>query len=146
MSETVNSSSLLGKRLIAVPLSKLCPHPANANVMPEELLIKLAENIRRGGDYPPLIVRPHPQDDGCYQLLDGHQRLEALKRLGWREASCYLWPCDDERALVLVAILNRLEGQDDPRLRAELIKALAQVTSPEELVLLLPEDQASRTG
>ena len=71
-------------RLVGIPLDRLRPHPANANVMSEERLEKLAENIRREGDYPPLVVRPHPEEEGCFQILDGHQRDEVLGRLGRR--------------------------------------------------------------
>ncbi|GAF75843.1 unnamed protein product [marine sediment metagenome] len=122
-----------------IPLAKLRPHPANANVMTEERLEKLAENIRREGDYPPLVVRPHPEEEGCYQILDGHQRDEVLRRLGHSDALCYLWPCDDRTALMLLATLNRLEGQDDPLKRAALLKELTDLASPEELAQLLPE-------
>jgi ParB-like chromosome segregation protein Spo0J len=130
----------LAERLIQVELGRLRPHPANANVMPEERLAKLRENIRRRGDYPPLIVRPQPNAAGAFQVLDGHQRLEVLRRLGHEVAHCYLWPCDDQTALILLSTLNRLEGQDDPLKRAELIRQLAALASTEELALLLPED------
>ncbi len=125
--------------LVRVPLDRLRPHPANANVMPDERLAKLVENIRREGDCPPLVIRPDPQEDGCYQILDGHWRKLVLERLGYKEALCYLWPCDDETALVLLATLNRLEGQDDPLKRAELLRDLTELSSPEELAQLLPE-------
>jgi len=129
-------------RLLRLPLDRLRPHPANANVMDEERLEKLAENIRREGDTPPLVVRPHPEEQGSYQILDGHQRLDILRRLGHQEATCYVWPCDDRTALVLLATLNRLEGQDDPLKRAELLRELTQLASPEELAQLLPESAA----
>jgi len=107
--------------------------------MPDERLAKLEENIRREGDCPPLVVRPDPQEDGCYQMLDGHWRKLVLERLGHKDALCYLWPCDDETALVLLATLNRLEGQDDPLKRAELLRDLTELSSPVELAQLLPE-------
>ncbi len=147
---TVNSSSsppTSAGRLVRVPLDRLHPHPKNANRMDETFLAKLAANIEREGNYPPLIVRPHPRHAGDYELLDGHQRWEALRRLGAPDARCYMWPCDDATALVLLATLNRLEGQDDPLLRAELLRELMAVASPEELAALLPEDaSALRNG
>ncbi len=147
MRRTGNTSSLPrtreDQRLIVVPLGRLRPHPANANVMDERWLEKLAENIRREGDYPPLIVRPHPTERGCYELLDGHQRWPVLKRLGHKHARCYLWPCNDRTALVLLATLNRLEGRDDPLKRAELLRELSALGSFEELARLLPEDGSS---
>lgn len=129
-------------RLVPVPLDRLRPHPANANVMDQERLEKLAANIAREGNYPPLVVRPHPTEPGCYQVLDGHQRWQVLKHLRHEEALCYVWPCDDHTALVLLATLNRLEGQDDPLKRAELLRELRQLASPEDLAQLLPESAA----
>ena len=55
---------------------------------------------------------------------------------------CYVWPCDDRTALILLATLNRLEGQDDPLKRAELLRELTQLVSPEDLAQLLPESAA----
>ena len=126
-----------------IPLARLHPHPQNANQMDDTFRDKLAANIQREGNYPPLIVRPHPQRPGDYELLDGHQRAPLLARLGYSDARCYVWPCDDATALVLLATLNRLEGQDDPRLRAELLAELTAVLSTDELALLLPEDDVA---
>jgi ParB family chromosome partitioning protein len=128
-------------RLQMIAIDRLRPHPANANLMDETLLTKLAENISREGNYPPLVVRPHPDETGAYQVLDGHQRLEALRRLAHATARCYLWPCDDKTALVLLATLNRLEGEDVPHIRAELLQQLARLAPPAELARLLPEDE-----
>jgi len=129
-------------RLVRVPLDRLRAHPANANRMDEDRLQKLAENIRREGEYPPLVVRPHPEEAAAHQLLDGHQRWQALKHLGHKDALCYVWPCDEQTALILLATLNRLEGQDDPLKRAELLRELTQLASPEDLARLLPENTA----
>jgi len=107
--------------------------------MSDEWLAKLEEDIRREGDCPPLVVRFDPVEEGSYQILDGHQREEILRRLGHKDALCYLWPCDDRTALTLLATLNRLEGQDDPLKRAELLRDLTELSSPEELAQLLPE-------
>lgn len=134
-------------RLVRIPLACLHAHPQNANRMDDAFLDKLAANIEREGNYPPLVVRPHPQLAGHFQTLDGHQRVVVLPRLGFADALCYVWPCDDATALLLLATLNRLEGQDDPRLRAELLRELTSVLPGDELALLLPEDaSALRNG
>ena len=142
---TLSSRRTDADRLIRIPLDRLLPHPANANVMDEARLEKLAANIQRQDDYPPLIVRPHPDKAGYYQKLDGHWRAEVLKRLGYEDARCYIWPCDDEMALVLLATLNRLEGQDDPTKRAVLLRQLTEMTSVDDLGALLPEDAGDVT-
>ena len=43
---------------------------------------------------------------------------------------------------MLLATLNRLEGQDDPLKRAELLRELSELASPKELARLLPESTA----
>jgi ParB-like chromosome segregation protein Spo0J len=108
--------------------------------MPDELKAKLAVNIGTSGRYPPLIVRP--LDSGSFQILDGHQRADVLRELGEATALCYVWPASDEEALILVATLNRLEGQDIPGRRAALIAELQAHETLADLARLLPEDEA----
>jgi ParB-like chromosome segregation protein Spo0J len=111
--------------------------------MPEERLEALARNIRRqGGRYPPLVTRPHPEIPDHFELLDGVHRAGVLRQLGHSEAICLVWPCDDAEALVLLATLNRLEGEDVPARRAELLAELSTLLPAEELAQLLPEDGA----
>lgn len=123
-----------------IPLSDLQPHPLNANLMSEELRAKVATNIQRSGRYPPLIVRPLP--NGRSEILDGEQRFHVLRALSQAHAWCYEWPCSDDEALILLATLNRLEGQDIPGKRAALIAELQAHESLAELARLLPEDEA----
>ena len=52
------------------------------------------------------------------------------------------WHCDDQTALVLLATLNRLEGEDVPAKRAELLAELEALIPVDELAPLLPEDAA----
>ncbi len=130
-----------------IPLNQLRAHPNNSNVMPEALVDKLASHIQRTGRYPPLIVRPFRDPDfNCppgandyYQILDGHHRARALKEAGKDSAECVVWQADDQEALLLLATLNRLQGQDDPRKRAKLLSRLADQHGIKRLTRLLPE-------
>lgn len=97
--------------------------------MSAERLAQLTGHIEASGNYPPLIVRPHPELPGEYQLLDGHQRCAALRRLGYQEAEVAVWACTDEEASRLLISLNRLTGSDDEELRRSL---LAELTSRDE--------------
>jgi len=123
-----------------VPLDHLFPHPMNSNEMPPDRLLKLRNNIRRTGNYPPLIVRPHPEHPGAYQILDGAHRLKVLRDLGHTTARCDVWEVDDREARVLLATLNRLEGQDIPVRRAELLDQILHDISEEDLAALIPEE------
>jgi ParB family chromosome partitioning protein len=122
-----------------VPLDDLLPHPLNANVMPEDLQEKLRAHIRRTGRYPFLVVRPHPDEPGRFQVLDGHHRLSILRDVGHTEARCDVWDVDDREANLLLATLNRLEGQDVPIRRAQLLHELLGEMSLDDLAGLLPE-------
>jgi len=131
------SGTRIGARM--VPLDDLIPHPLNANVMPDDLREKLRVHIQRSGRYPFVVVRPHPTEPGKYEILDGHHRAEILRDLGHREARCDVWDVGDREAKLLLATLNRLEGQDQPMRRAELIHALLGEMSLDDLAGLLPE-------
>jgi len=127
----------LGVRMVS--LNYLLPHPLNSNVMPEDLQAKLRAHIKRTGRYPFLVVRPHPEEPGKYQVLDGHHRVAILRDLGHAEARCDVWNVDDREAKLLLATLNRLQGQDLPIRRAQLIHEMLGEMSLDDLAGLLPE-------
>ena len=129
------------RQVRTIPLAALRAHPANSNVMPEAKLAKLREHIRATGHYPPLVVRPAPNEAHAYQVLDGHHRWRALEALGRDEADCVVWPVDDAAALTLLATLNRLEGADEPKRRAALVGQLHEALGGDRATLgrLLPE-------
>jgi ParB family chromosome partitioning protein len=122
-----------------VPLDDLLPHPLNSNVMPEDMQAKLRAHIKRTGRYPFLVVRPYPEESGKYQVLDGHHRVAILRELGHAEARCDVWNVDDREAKLLLATLNRLQGQDLPIRRAHLLHELLGEMSLDDLAGLLPE-------
>lgn len=124
-------------QMIEIEVDRLRPHPRNSNVMAAPLLEKLTEHIRRSGRYPPIVARPI--DGGAYQILDGHHRVAALRTLAHRTARCVVWEVDEDEALLLLATLNRLEGQDDPRKRATLVRELSQRSEWKQLARQLPE-------
>ncbi len=137
MTERTLANARVGPRM--VPLDDLVAHPLNSNVMPADLQEKLRVNIQRTGRYPFLVVRPHPDEPGKFQVLDGHHRVAILRDLGHTEARCDVWQVDDREAKLLLATLNRLQGQDLPIRRAQLIHELLGEMSTTDLAGLLPE-------
>jgi len=127
---------------------QLIAHPGNANVMPAEFLEKLKGHIARSGRYPALVVRSlgnskdFAREQPKLQILDGHHRLIVLKELDHQKVRVDNWgDLSDSQAQLLVATLNRLQGQDDAEKRAQLLAGLQQDLdlSTAELAELLPE-------
>ena len=118
--------------IIDISLSQLVAHPLNSNVMERALFRKLVEHVHRTDRYPPVIVRPLKGAAGqgagseVFQILDGHHRVAALRELSRSAARCVVWDVDDDEASLLLATLNRLQGQDDPRKRAVLVATLQE--------------------
>ena len=137
MNERPLADARVGPKMIA--LDDLVAHPLNSNVMSEDLQAKLKAHIKRTGRYPFLVVRPHRDEPGKYQVLDGHHRVAILRELGHPEARCDVWQVDDHEAKLLLATLNRLQGQDQPIRRAQLIHELLGEMSADYLAGLLPE-------
>lgn len=124
-----------------VEISRLLPHPENSNRMDVETLSKLRRHIESTGRYEPLVVRPHPTEDGRFQVINGHHRLQVLKALGHTKARCVIWEVDDDQARLYLATLNRLSGEDIPERRALLIGSLLESFEVNDLAGLLPESQ-----
>jgi ParB-like chromosome segregation protein Spo0J len=140
MDERTHAPSRNGPQTI--PLDALIPHPLNSNVLPPEFFEKLQAHIKRTGRYPHVIVRPHPSEPAHYEILDGHHRVSILRELGHSEVRCDCWDVDDREAKLLVGTLNRLEGQDLPLRRAQLIHELLAEWNASDLAGLLPETEA----
>lgn len=128
--------------LQTIPLTLLHDDPRSANVMSAERFHKLRANIERSGHSPPLIVRPHPEQDGAYMLIDGHIRKRVLADIGLEEAPCLVWALDDDESGLLLATLNTLRGEDHPYKRAQLIEGLMPSFGKDYLAMLLPENEA----
>jgi ParB family transcriptional regulator, chromosome partitioning protein len=133
---------------VQVQSIKLCllhAHPMNANVMSKEVMRKLRGHIERTRRYEPLVVRRHPTIAGAYELINGHHRKEVLESLGYTEAQCLVWELTDAEALMLLATINRLGGEDAPGKRLALLDSLsgAMEASAAELAKYVPEAAAT---
>ena len=125
----------------SIPLDKLDAHPDNPNEQSKVNFGKLVRNIERTGLYEPLVVRPHPNKTGHFQIINGHHRCHALTKLGYKSADCIMWEIDDEQTDILLATLNRLGGSDNLGKKLKLLKRLNKRFSGGELAKLLPLKQ-----
>jgi len=122
-----------------IPLDKLIPHPDNPNRMSRANFGKLMRHLKRTECYEPLVVRPHPQRRGCFQIINGHHRCAALKKLGHTTAQAVVWNVSDEQTDILLATLNRLGGRDILDRKLAILRRLTSQRSARELARLLPQ-------
>ncbi len=123
----------------AIPLSRLIAHPDNPNRMSRANFRKLVRNIKGSGRYEPLIVRPHCERKGCYEIINGHNRARALTELGCREADCLVWQVDDRQTDILLVTLNRLSGSDLLSKKLTLLERLTKKINAGELAKSIPQ-------
>lgn len=67
-------------------------------------LEELAENIKRYGLIEPIVVRK--KEDGRFERIAGYRRLEAVKKLGWKEIPAIILDVDETTALALMLSEN----------------------------------------
>jgi hypothetical protein len=128
------------QQIVEIEISKLLPHPKNANVMSLGVMKKLRRHIEKTGRYEPLVVRRHPSVAGSYELINGHHRKRVLEELGHERAACVVWELDDVETLMLLATINRLGGEDAPGKRLELLEAMSEQMGVGEMSKWVPED------
>ena len=128
-------------KLVDLSLDRLQVAPWNPNGMDEGLMGKLRESVCRYGLVQNLVVRP--MGDDIYEVISGNQRLQLLRELGWATVPCVVVDLDDARARLLAQILNRIQGEDDLGLRAQLLQGVLEALPEEEVLASLPETTES---
>ena len=94
------------KRKQTVALEQLFPfRTANIGFRPysEENLRALADDIAANGLLERIKVRPIQEG---YEILSGHNRVNACRLLGWREIEADVEQVDDDRAIVIATVTN----------------------------------------
>ncbi len=133
------STRIVTNRVRRIPLDRLVPHPGNPNRMSRANFNKLVRHIERTDRYEPLVVRPCPGRRNFFQIINGHHRCEALRRLGHETADVVVWKVDDEQADILLATLNRLNGRDVLDSKLALLRRLQKQIPTRKLAKLLPQ-------
>jgi ParB/RepB/Spo0J family partition protein len=126
----------------ALTIDSLTEHPDNPNVMSASAFGKLVRNIENTGLYEPVVVRPSPNTPGKFQIINGHHRVRALRKLNSATVNAVVWDIDDEQTDILLMTLNRLGGTDNIDRKMQLIKRLAEASEPVKLARLLPMAKA----
>ena len=130
--------------VVDLPITRLTGADWNPNRMDFDMLSRLKESIVSFGLAGVLVVRP--VSDCLYEVLSGNQRLGVLAELGYTSAPCVVVDLDDARSRLLAQALNRIAGDDDLGLKAELVREMLKSLPQTEILALLPESAASLRG
>ena len=93
------------ERVRIIPLEELRPfkdHPFK-NLEGEEM-DRLTESIRQFGSITPALARP--LEEGGYELVSGHRRLEACRRLGLETMPVIVREMTDDEAVIAMVDAN----------------------------------------
>lgn len=72
---------------------------------------ELAQSIKSQGQLEAIAVRPHPSKKSFYQVIYGHRRLAAIKKLGLKTIRAEIKNVDDS-AMLQMAVVENLQRQD----------------------------------
>ena len=97
---------------IMVPIERVKPNPDQPRrTFDAVALADLAESIREKGVIQPLIVRPHPNESGVYQIVAGERRWRASQKAQLHQVPVIIRDFDDVEVLE-VAIIENIQRAD----------------------------------
>ena len=119
--------------LVTLALDLLRPHrPLPVSAVSGKKYLQVLASIVSVGLVEPLVVVADATRSGCYVVLDGRLRLEALKRLGKPDALCLI--STDDETYTYNRHVNRLTPAQDARMIAE---AMRKGVAPERIASVL---------
>ncbi len=124
-------------QVVDLPLNAIVAATWNPNAMDPAMRQRLRRSIECFELVAPLVVRA--VEDARYETIGGAQRLAVLRELGVRSVPCVVVHGDDTEARLLAQALNRIGGEDDLGLRAELVRQVLESLPEDEVLAVLPE-------
>ena len=85
-------------------------------VVDDEKMDELVESIKESGVLTPVLVRP--DDEGTYEMISGHRRLHAAKRVGLRKIPAIIKEMTNDDATIAMVNANMQREEILPSERA----------------------------
>ena len=93
--------------ILDIPIESIRPNPFNSrSAYTSASIEKLAYSISDSGQLSAIKVRRHPIHKDCYQLVFGHRRYYATKKLGRKTIAAEIIEIDDEKMIEQSLIEN----------------------------------------
>lgn len=111
-----------------VPTAALDPNPFQPRrEFDAKELGGLADSIRETGVLQPLLVRPHPEGGGRFQILAGERRWRAAQKAKVHDVPVVVREADDREAAAVAVIENVQRSDLNPVEEAEGYRRLVEV-------------------
>lgn len=115
------------KNITELPINRIFPYPNQPfETYDSQRISELADDIRIRGLDNPLIVRKIP--DGNYQIIAGHNRFLAIKKLGWTRVPVSVKELSDSEAAIYLVqsnLLQRTNIKESEKVKAYALRAKA---------------------
>lgn len=114
-------------RPAAVPLDRIAAAAWNVHgdANDDAALAGLADSMRANGLIQRVTLRRRADANGEeYEVVDGHRRVEAARRLGWAEIAADVVEADDRAAQLMTVTANVQRAANDPLLESALVGRL----------------------
>lgn len=105
LSETAAATPAKSDTQISIDLILPNPDQPRQSFPPSEMQ-ELADSIRRNGILQPLLLRPHPDQSGKYQIIAGERRWRAAQVAQLHEAPAVIRDLSDQDVLEIAIIEN----------------------------------------
>lgn len=146
--ETVKDNQLSVKMIPVQDIDRFPDHPFK--VVDNEEMEQLAESIKENGMQSPIVVQP--KNDGRYEVVSGHRRLFACKKIGLEKVEAIIKEMTRDEAIIALVDSNIQREHILPSEKAKAYKmkmeALNRQGKRTDLTLLpmatkLPTDSAA---
>lgn len=114
-----------------IPLSDIEPNPWQPrSVFPIFEMKQLSESIKNSGLVQSIAVRPHPMDQGRYQIIAGERRWRACRMAGLKTIRAEVREATDESMEELAALENMARSNMNPIDEAGAVKKMLDRGKP----------------
>jgi ParB/RepB/Spo0J family partition protein len=129
-----------------VDVDNLVRNSWNPNDMEAEFFEAIVSQVKQEGMNQPILVRPDPNEEGKFVIVDGEHRWKAAKLAGRKRIAIIVVPFDETTAKVRTLSMNNLRGQNIPIKLARLLVDLHKEYTPADIRKMTgigEEDQTS---
>lgn len=108
-----------------IPIEDIKPNPNQPRrIFNPEILAELAGSIRDKGVLQPILVRPHPRDEGLFEIIAGERRWRAAQQARLTEVPVVVSDMDDMEVFEVAIIENVQRADLNPLEEADAFRAL----------------------